>query len=69
LSVFDKDKITYEADWQDGVNARLNWMQKEIEALRLKQSHYDNQLRNIKIDVEGAIKECLTTLNIADDLP
>ena len=69
MSVFDKEKMTHEADWKDGVNARLNWMQKEIDALRLKQSHYDNQLQNIKIDVENAIKGCLTTLNTAKDLP
>jgi len=68
-SVFEQDKMTKNNDWQDGVNARLEWIKKEIEAINIKQSHYDKMLKNIKIDVDRAIKKCLNTLNIVNELP
>jgi len=68
-SAFEHSKMTRNNDWQDGVNARLEWIKKEVESIQIKQNHYDRIIQNIKIDVDRAIEKCLTTLNIVDELP
>lgn len=63
MGVFENDRSTYSEDWKDAVNAQLQWMKKEIEALRMQIEHMNKVNGNIKIDVERAIQNCYSTVN------
>jgi hypothetical protein len=69
MSIFDNERITNDIDWKESIHARLQSQKHEIEALRIIIKHQEEVIKNIKIDVERAIKKCLSTLNIAKDLP
>jgi hypothetical protein len=56
-------------DWKENIHAQVQSQKHEIEALRIIIKHQEEVIKNIKIDVERAIKKCLSTLNIAKDLP
>jgi hypothetical protein len=69
MSVFDNERITNDIDWKENIHAQVQSQKHEIEALRIIIKHQEEVIKNIKIDVERAIKKCLSTLNIAKDLP
>ena len=69
MKVFDNERIRDDLDLRDSVNVKLEYIKKELDAQRVMLNNHDRLINNIKIDVERAIKKCLTTLNIADELP
>ena len=56
MSLFDNERVTTHEDWKDSVDARLSYMAKEIEALRLELRHTVTVVRNIKIDIQRNIE-------------
>jgi hypothetical protein len=69
MSIFDNERMTNDLDWKDKVDMMLNKHQKEIEALRIEINHLREVNKNIKIDVERAIKKCLNTKDTVNRLP
>ena len=63
MAIFENDRIAYSEDWKDAVNAQLQWMKKEIEALRIQIEHINKTNTNIKVEVERALENSLTTIN------
>ena len=56
MSVFDTERMTAHQDWKDSVDARISWMTKEIEALKIEVRHASEVIKNIKVDCERAIE-------------
>tara|TARA_R110002020_G_scaffold152143_2_gene329759 strand:- start:1925 stop:2137 length:213 start_codon:yes stop_codon:yes gene_type:complete len=66
ISHLDRDKITRDADWRDGVDAYMNKQKLEINALRIEIDYLSNELKNIRVEVKDAIDKCLNIKKLQD---